>query len=75
MSRKFKIIISALIVALLLTVGIGVTVLAQEPDPTDEVGEGGIMARVAAILEIEEDDLVPFEYLCYQSRVCKNSRI
>ncbi len=58
MSKKIKILISALVMALLLTAGITATVAAQEPeDPSPEAGVCGLMARVAEILEIDEEGL------------------
>ena len=61
MSRKVKILISALLVALLLTVGATATVMAQEEEETTpplEVSEKGLLDRVADILEIDKEDLI-----------------
>jgi len=64
MSKKVKVIISALVVALLLTVG-GVTMVTadEEPDeeptlPALEADAGGLLERVADILEIDKEDLI-----------------
>jgi len=61
MSKKVKILISALLVALLLTVGATATVMAQEEEETTpplEVSEKGLLDRVADILEIDKEDLI-----------------
>lgn len=61
MSKRVKILVSALVVVLLLTVGITATVMAQEEEPTvtPEVGAKGLLlAKVAEILDISEGDLV-----------------
>jgi len=61
MSRKVKILISALLVALLLTVGATATVMAQEEEETTpplEVSEKGLLDRVADILGINKEDLI-----------------
>ena len=60
MSRKVKTLISALVVALLLTVGAR-TVVAEgeeETTPPPEAGTNGLLERVADILGIDEEDLV-----------------
>ena len=61
MSKRVKVFISALVVALLLTVGATVTVMAEgeeETTPPPEVSENGLLDRVADILGIEEEDLI-----------------
>jgi len=64
MSKKLKILISALLVATLLTVGTTATVLAEgEEDEdttavTEEETKEGFLNRVADILGIEKEDLV-----------------
>ena len=62
MFKKVKILISALLVALLLTVGATVTVMAEGEEettpPSEEAGENGLLERVADILGIEEEDLI-----------------
>ncbi len=59
MSRRVKILISALVVILLLAVGGTAMVLAQEePTPTPEASAEGLLARVAEILDIPQEDLV-----------------
>ena len=58
MSKRMKVIISALVVALLLTVGTTATVMAQEePTPTPPVEAKKPLARVAEILGIPTEDL------------------
>ncbi len=63
MSKKLKVLISAVVVALLLTVGATATVMAQGDEeeqtaPTSEgVGGKGLLERVAGILGIDEEDL------------------
>ncbi len=57
MSRRVKILISALVVILLLAVGGTAMVLAQE-EPTPEASAEGLLARVAEILDIPQEDLV-----------------
>lgn len=63
MSKKLKILISALVVAVLLTVGATATVLAEgeededTPTVTEEETENGLLGRVADILGIDEEDL------------------
>ena len=59
MSKRIKIIVSVVVAMLLLTVGIAVPVMAQEePTPTPEAGTNGLLARVAEILDISEEDLL-----------------
>ena len=65
MSKKVKILISALVVAALLTVGATATVLAEgedededTPTVTEEEIEEGFLDRVADILGIEKEDLI-----------------
>jgi len=62
MSRKVKVLISALLVAVLLAVGATATVMAQGEEettpPSEEAGENGLLERVADILGIEEEDLI-----------------
>ena len=68
MSRKAKVLVSVMVVMLLLTVGIAVPAMAQEePAPTPEPGTKifmvtanttGLLARVAEILDISEEDLI-----------------
>ena len=63
MSKKVKILISALVVAALLTVGATATVMAEGEDEdiptvTEEETEDGFLGRVADILGIEREDLV-----------------
>ena len=64
MSKKVKILITALVVAVLLTVGATATVLAEgeendyTPTVTGEETEDGLLDRVADILGIEKEDLV-----------------
>jgi len=60
MSKKVKVLISVLLVALLLTVGATATVMAEgeeETAPPPEAGTNGLLERVAGILGIDEEDL------------------
>ncbi len=61
MSKKMKVLVSMLVAVLLLTVGGTAVVLAQEdeePAPTPRAEASGLLARVAEILDIPEEDLV-----------------
>ena len=61
MSKKVKVLISVLVVALLLTVGATATVMAEgeeETTPSPEANAEGLLKRVADILEIDEEDLI-----------------
>jgi len=61
MSKKVKVLISVLVVALLLTVGATATVMAEgeeETTPPPEVSENGLLDRVADILGIDQEDLI-----------------
>ena len=63
MSQKVKVLISALLVAVLLTVGTTATVLAEGGDEdtttvTEEESEEGFLNRLADILGIEKEDLI-----------------
>lgn len=61
MSKKVKVLISAVALALLLTVGVTATVMAEEEEettPPPEENAQGLLERVADILEIDEDDLI-----------------
>ena len=60
MSKRIKVIVSVLAAILLLTVATTATAMAQEePKPTPEVGAtNGLLARVAEILGISEEDLL-----------------
>ena len=59
MSKRVKILVSALVVVLLLTVGATATVMAQEdPTPTPQAEAKGLLARVAEILDIPQEELV-----------------
>ena len=55
MSKKVKILISAVVVALLLTVGATLTVMAEGEE--EETGENTLLGRVAEILGIDEEEL------------------
>ena len=60
MSRKMKVLVSALVLVLLLTVGGTAIALAdeeEEPVPVLQAKENGLLARVAALLDIPEEDL------------------
>jgi len=59
MSKKVKVLVSVLVAVVLLTVGGVATVMAQdEPEPTPEASAKGLLARVADILEIDQEALV-----------------
>ena len=61
MSRKAEVFISALVLALLLTVGATATVMAEgeeETTPPPEASAKGLLERVADILEIDREDLI-----------------
>ena len=61
MSKKVKVFISVLVVALLLTVGATATVMAEgeeETTPPPEASAKGLLERVADILEIDKEDLI-----------------
>ena len=64
MSKKVKVLVSVLVVAVLLTAGGVTTVMAQEgsePPPeasTEETSTKGLLARVAEILGVSQEELV-----------------
>lgn len=58
MSKRVKIITSVVMAVLLLAVGTTVTVMAQEETTPPEAGAGGLLARVAEILDIPQEDLL-----------------
>ena len=66
MSRKAKVLVSVLVVAVLLTVGGAATVMAQDEPPPPageeaappEEGTEGLLARVADILGVTQEELV-----------------
>ena len=61
MSKKVKVLISVLVATLLLTVGATATVMAEgeaETTPLPEASENALLARVADILGIDEEDLI-----------------
>ncbi len=69
MSKRMKVLVSVLAAVLLLTVGGAATVMAQKkesaltPEPTTKIfmvtaNTTGLLARVAGILDIPEEDLV-----------------
>ena len=57
MSKKVKVLISVVAAVLLLTVGTTAVVMAQE-EPAPEPRANGLLARVAGILDIPEEDLI-----------------
>lgn len=58
MSKKVKVLVSVLVVVVLLTVGGVATVMAQEePTPPSEESPKGLLARVAGILDIPQEEL------------------
>ena len=62
MAKKVKVLISAVVLALLLTVGATATVMAEgeeeETTPPPEENAKGLLERVADILEIDEEELI-----------------
>ena len=62
MSKKVKVLISVLIIALLLTVGATATVMAEgeeeETTTPPEASAKSLLERVADILEIDKEDLI-----------------
>ncbi len=63
MSKKVKVLVSVFVAVILLTVGGMATVLAQENDEevtatANETGTNGLLARVAGILGIPQEELV-----------------
>ena len=77
MSKKVKILISALLVALLLTVGATATVMAQEEEetaPPPEASARGLLERVADILEIDKEDLID-AFKQAQQEICEEAFI
>ena len=58
MSKRIKVFMAVLAAVLLLGMGGAAAVMADEdPDPTQETGGKGLLARVAQILEISQEDL------------------
>lgn len=59
MSKKMKVLVAVLAAILLLSVGGTAMVIAQEeePTPTPEAGANGLLARVADILGISQEEL------------------
>ena len=58
MSKRMKALIAVVVAILVLTVGGTAVVMAQdEPTPTPEAGANGLLARVAEILDIPQEDL------------------
>jgi len=78
MSKKVKVLISAVVIALLLTVGATLTVMAEgeeETTPsTEEASEKGLLERVADILEIDKEDLVD-AFKQAQQEMCEDAFI
>ena len=59
MSKRMKVLISVLVAVLLLTVGGTAIAMAQEEEePAPPVESNGLLARVAEILDIPEEDLI-----------------
>ena len=77
MSKKVKILISALVATLLLTIGSVTTVMAEgeeETTPPPEATANGLLKRVAGILGIDEEDLSnAFEQA--QQEICEDAFI
>ena len=57
MSRKVKVLVSVLVAVVLLITGTTAAVMAQE-EPAPEPEANGLLARVAGILDIPEEDLI-----------------
>jgi len=58
MSKKVKVLISVVAAILLLTIGATVPVMAEEEStPAPEAGANGLLARVAEILDIPNENL------------------
>jgi len=57
MSKRVKIVTSVVMATLLLVAGTTVTVMAQEETTPPEAGARGLLARVAEILDISQEDL------------------
>ena len=59
MPKKMKVLVSVLVAVLLLTVGGTAMVMAQEEEePAPQAEANGLLARVAEILDIPEEDLM-----------------
>lgn len=59
MPKRMKVLLSVLVAILLLTVGGTAIALAQEEEePTPQVEANGLLARVAEILGMSEEDLI-----------------
>ena len=60
MSKKMKVLVSVLVAVLVLVVGGTAMVMAQEgeEEPTPQAEANGLLARVAEILDIPEEDLI-----------------
>ena len=56
MSKRMKVLVAVLLAILLLTVGTTTSVIADE-EPKPEAGTKGLLARVAEILDIPQEDL------------------
>ena len=58
MSKKMKVLVTVVVAVLILTIGGTATVMAQdEPEPTPETEGNGLLARVAEILDIPQEEL------------------
>lgn len=57
MSKRLKIIVSVVMAIFMLAAGTIVPVMAQEETTPPEAGARGLLARVAEILDIPQDDL------------------
>ena len=59
MSKKVKVLISVMVAILLVVAATTATVMAQEePESTPEAGVKGLLARVAEILDIPQEELI-----------------
>ena len=57
MSKRMKVLVAALVAVLLLTVAGTAMVMAQDEEPTPAPETNGLLARVAEILDISQEQL------------------
>ncbi len=57
MSKRMKFLVAVLVAILLLTVGGTAMVMAEEPTPTPEPSNNGLLARVAEKLGVSQEEL------------------
>ena len=58
MSKKVKILISVMVAVLLVVAGATVIMADEEDEPATEIGRKGLLARVADILDVPQDELI-----------------